>query len=107
MRPSSLIASNGPSFALVHCLRPAKRGRTADQRQKYVARPLACADTGCRDLGLSSRRPPARALIGKVYYGSHMLQELIHNARRRLLFNEVLKQFALSAALAMAAWRCC
>ena len=30
-----------------------------------------------------------------------MLQELIHNARRRLLFNEVLKQFALSAALAI------
>jgi hypothetical protein len=31
-----------------------------------------------------------------------MLQELIHNARRRLLLNEVLKQFALSAALAIA-----
>ncbi len=31
-----------------------------------------------------------------------MLQELIHNARRRLLFNEVLKQFALSSALAIA-----
>ncbi len=31
-----------------------------------------------------------------------MLQELIHNARRRLLFNEVLRQFALSAALAIA-----
>src|SRR5437868_1302732 len=30
-----------------------------------------------------------------------MLQELIHNARRRLFFNEVLKQFALSAALAI------
>jgi len=30
-----------------------------------------------------------------------MLQELIHNARRRLLFNEVMKQFALSAALAI------
>ncbi len=30
-----------------------------------------------------------------------MLQDLIHNARRRLLFNEVLKQFALSAALAI------
>jgi hypothetical protein len=30
-----------------------------------------------------------------------MLQELIHSARRRLLFNEVLKQFALSAALAI------
>jgi hypothetical protein len=30
-----------------------------------------------------------------------MLQELIHNARRRLLFNEALKQFALSAALAI------
>ena len=30
-----------------------------------------------------------------------MLQELIHNARRRLLFNEVLRQFALSAALAI------
>jgi hypothetical protein len=30
-----------------------------------------------------------------------MLQELIHKARRRLLFNEVLKQFALSAALAI------
>ena len=30
-----------------------------------------------------------------------MLQELIHNARRRLLFNEVVKQFALSAALAI------
>ena len=30
-----------------------------------------------------------------------MLQELIHSARRRLLFNEVLKQFALSAALAV------
>ena len=31
-----------------------------------------------------------------------MLQELIHKARRRLLFNEVLRQFALSAALAIA-----
>ncbi len=31
-----------------------------------------------------------------------MLQELIHNARRRLLFNEALKQFAVSAALAIA-----
>jgi len=30
-----------------------------------------------------------------------MLQELIHDTRRRLLFNEVLKQFALSAALAI------
>jgi hypothetical protein len=30
-----------------------------------------------------------------------MLQELIRSARRRLLFNEVLKQFALSAALAI------
>jgi hypothetical protein len=30
-----------------------------------------------------------------------MLQELIHKARRRLLFNEVLKQFALSTALAI------
>ncbi len=30
-----------------------------------------------------------------------MLQDLIHKARRRLLFNEVLKQFALSAALAV------
>ncbi len=30
-----------------------------------------------------------------------MLQELIHNARRRLLLNEVLKQFALSGALAI------
>jgi hypothetical protein len=30
-----------------------------------------------------------------------MLQELIHSARRRLLFNEVLKQFALSTALAI------
>ena len=30
-----------------------------------------------------------------------MLQELIHKARRRLLFNEMLKQFALSAALAI------
>lgn len=30
-----------------------------------------------------------------------MLQELIRNARRRLLFNEVLKEFALSAALAV------
>ena len=34
-------------------------------------------------------------------YGSYMLQELIQNARRRLLFNEILKQFALSAALAI------
>jgi hypothetical protein len=32
-----------------------------------------------------------------------MLHELIRNARRRLLFNEVLKQFAFSAALAIAA----
>jgi hypothetical protein len=31
-----------------------------------------------------------------------MLQQLIQNARRRLLFNEALKQFALSAALAIA-----
>ena len=31
-----------------------------------------------------------------------MLQELIHKARHRLLFNEVLKQFAFSAALAIA-----
>jgi hypothetical protein len=30
-----------------------------------------------------------------------MLQELIHNARRRLLFNEVLKHFAVAAALAI------
>jgi hypothetical protein len=30
-----------------------------------------------------------------------MLQELIHNARRRLLFNEALKQFAVAAALAI------
>ena len=30
-----------------------------------------------------------------------MLQELIHKARRRLLFNEALKQFAISAALAI------
>ena len=30
-----------------------------------------------------------------------MLLELIHKARRRLLFNEILKQFALSAALAI------
>jgi len=30
-----------------------------------------------------------------------MLQKLIHNARRRLLLNEALKQFALSAALAI------
>src|SRR5580692_11650766 len=30
-----------------------------------------------------------------------MLHQLIRNARRRLLFNEVLKQFALSAALAI------
>lgn len=30
-----------------------------------------------------------------------MLEKLIHQARRRLLFNEVLKQFALSAALAI------
>jgi hypothetical protein len=31
-----------------------------------------------------------------------MLQELIHTARRRLFFNEALKQFALSAVLAVA-----
>ena len=30
-----------------------------------------------------------------------MLLELIHKARRRLLFNEIVKQFALSAALAI------
>src|SRR5580658_3955844 len=30
-----------------------------------------------------------------------MLDQLVRNARRRLLFNEVLKQFAVSAALAI------
>src|SRR6185437_1173059 len=39
----------------------------------------------------------------KVYYGfAKMLRQLIRSARRRLLWNEAVKQFAFSAALAIA-----
>src|ERR1700722_1596475 len=87
------MASKGPSFAPYHCSAattwppPASASKASPQTTRML---------GIRPLAIAS------ALIGKVYYGSQMLQELIHNARRRLLFNEVLKQFALSAALAIA-----
>src|SRR6185312_2497815 len=77
-------------LARIHCFDPTDESAAA-------ALPLKTAISSAK-LHTSQR---IRLLIAKVYTDLIMLQELIHNARRRLLFNEVLKQFAISAALAI------
>src|SRR5580698_1022037 len=84
------MASNGPSFARIHCFAPINGSAASALPLKGAVR-SAIKHTSQR----------IRLLIGTVYTDLIMLQELIHSARRRLLFNEVLKQFALSAALAI------
>jgi hypothetical protein len=97
LRDSVLLLRNTRKFW------PPNRGWTSGFLQCLAPRPAALALVRM-DVGFGSHAAPQRtacALLAKVYYGSKMLQELIHSARRRLLFNEALKQFAISAALAI------